>query len=88
MLLPQKLTERLVTVGSDLDKWVSASVSDISSQFRLHETLPKCCLPNSLGGDVPDENGDHFYEFCKEKSKLIEERYKYLDIWSNQEASF
>ena len=50
--------------------------------------LPKCCLPESLGGDVSDENRDHFYEFCKEKSKLIEEKYKYLDTWSNQEASF
>jgi len=66
----------------------TASFSDILYQLRLYETLPKCCLPNSLGGDVPDENGDDFYEFCKEKSKLIEERYKYLDIWSNQEASF
>ena len=66
----------------------TASFSDILYQFRLHETLSKCCLPNSLGGVVPDDNGDDFYEFCKEKSKLIEERYEYLDIWSNQEASF
>ena len=64
------------------------SFADQLCYFRLHENLPKCCLPTSLGGDVPDENGDHFYQFCKEKSKLIEEKYKYLDTWSNQEASF
>ena len=56
--------------------------------FRLHEHLPNCCLPQSLGGDIAEENADHFYDFCKEKSKIIEERYKYLDAWANQEATF
>lgn len=73
MILPKKLTERLIMVGSDVT--------------RLHEMLPKCCLPTSLGGDVPEENGDFFYELCKEKAHIIEEKYSYLKTWSSPSTS-
>jgi len=55
--------------------------------YRLHEQLPNCCLPVGLDGDVPEENGNHFYEFCKQKAPLVEERYTYLKSWANNESA-
>ena len=55
--------------------------------LRLQEHLPNCCLPQSLGGDVPEQNGDDFYKFCKENASLVEEKYQYLKSWSKKESS-
>ena len=90
MILPKKLTDRLVMVGSDKTKWVLAQWSNSHGHlpiFRLQEHLPNCCLPQSLGGDVPEQNGDDFYEFCKENASLVEEKYQYLKSWSKKESS-
>lgn len=73
MILPKKLTERLVMIGTD--------------KTKLQEHLPNCCLPQALGGDVPEENSHHFYEFCRENAPIVEEKYQYLKSWSKQESS-
>ena len=52
--------------------------------FRLHDHFPNCCLPQALGGDVPDANRYHFYEFCKERAPIVEEKYNYLKSWSKK----
>ena len=59
----------------------------ITRYFRLQQHLPNCCLPKALGGDVPEENANDFYEFCKENAPLVEKKYKYLKSWSKKESS-
>ena len=53
--------------------------------FRLQEHLPNCCLPQALGGDVPESNAHDFYEFCKENAHIVEQKYQYLQSWTKKE---
>ena len=55
--------------------------------FRLQEHFPNCCLPQALGGDVPETNAHDFYEFCKENAQVVEKKYQYLKFWSKKEQT-
>ena len=95
MVLPKKMTERLVLVGSDQTTWVSVVqfllgfriIPAVIRHFRLHEHFPNCCLPQALGGDVPETNVHDFYEFCTENAQVVEKKYQYLKFWSKKEQS-
>ena len=77
------MTERLVLVGSDQTTWVSVVqfllgfriIPAVIRHFRLHEHFPNCCLPQALGGDVPETNVHDFYEFCTENAQVVEKKY-------------
>ena len=58
---------------------------ELNRIFRLQEHIPNCCLPQALGGDVPESNAYDFYEFCKENAHIVEQKYRYLKSWSKKE---
>jgi len=57
------------------------------THFRLQEHLLKCCLPETLGGDVPETNAHDFYKFCKENAPIVEQKYQYLKSWTKKEET-
>ena len=90
MLLPKKISDRHILVGSDTTMWVSvARFLDflLNRHLRLQEHISNCCLPQALGGDVPESNAHDFYEFCKENAHIVEQKYRYLKSWTKKEET-
>jgi len=54
--------------------------------FRLKEHFPNSCLPQGLGGDVPEANAHDFYEFCKINAQIVEQKHQYLNFWSKKQS--
>ena len=53
--------------------------------FRLQEHFSNCCLPQELGGDVPEANSHDFYQFCERNAQIVEQKYQYLQSWTKKE---
>ena len=85
------MSERHILVASDTTMWVSVPCSIFwnsdNRHLRLQEHIPNSCLPQTLGGDVPETNAHDFYELCKENAHIVEQNYRYLKSWTRKEET-